>query len=150
MAKVSALSELRSKELMTLRGRVERRIKFKPGPKRIRRIAGVDIVLTPQASKVHVCACLMSFPKMQVIEEAIATDELEAAFDQIEGVYCCEFSISLKTSSLAEYFIDASNNKEIKVGIEIAGLSEVGDITSGHLAKGEEAGGEIVWGGGMA
>ena len=79
MAEANALRELRKKELMTLRERVEARIKLKSAPKRIRRIAGVDLVLTPQAGKVHVCASLLSYPKLNVLEEAIATDELDTA-----------------------------------------------------------------------
>ena len=79
MAEVAALKDLRAKELITLKERVERRVKFKAAPKRIRRIAGIDLVLTPQAAKVHVCVCLMSFPKLTVLEEAIATDEMDDA-----------------------------------------------------------------------
>jgi deoxyinosine 3'endonuclease (endonuclease V) len=79
MADANALRDLRKKELITLRERVETRIKLKPAPKRIRRIAGVDLVLTPGAGKVHVCASLMSYPKLTVLEEAIATDELDTA-----------------------------------------------------------------------
>jgi len=77
MAEPSSLRELRIKELTTLKGRVAKRIKIKPSTKRVRRIAGIDIMLTPQASKVHICACLVSFPKLEVLEEAIATDELD-------------------------------------------------------------------------
>jgi deoxyinosine 3'endonuclease (endonuclease V) len=79
MAEANALRELRKKELMTLRDRVEARIKLKSAPKRVRRIAGVDLVLTPRAGKVHVCASLLSYPKLNVLEEAIATDELDTA-----------------------------------------------------------------------
>jgi deoxyinosine 3'endonuclease (endonuclease V) len=79
MAEVAALRDLRARELTTLKERVERRVKFKPAPKRVRRIAGIDIVVTPEAAKIHVCACLMSFPKLGVLEEAIATDELDDA-----------------------------------------------------------------------
>jgi deoxyinosine 3'endonuclease (endonuclease V) len=79
MAESNALKELRKKELITLKRRVETRIKIKPPPKRIRRVAGVDLVLTPQARKVHVCASLMSYPQLKVLEEAIATDELDTA-----------------------------------------------------------------------
>ena len=79
MAESNALRELRRKELITLKQRVETRIKIKPPPKRIRRVAGVDLVLTPQARKVHVCASLLSYPKLKVLEEAIATDELDTA-----------------------------------------------------------------------
>jgi deoxyinosine 3'endonuclease (endonuclease V) len=77
MQERNILRELRAKELATLRERVAKRIKIKPLAKRVRRIAGVDLVITPQASKVHVCACLMSLPKLEVLEEAIATDEIE-------------------------------------------------------------------------
>jgi ppGpp synthetase/RelA/SpoT-type nucleotidyltranferase len=77
MAEPSSLRELRVKELTTLKERVAKRIRIKPSTKRVRRIAGVDIMLTPQASKVHICACLVSFPKLEVLEEAIATDELD-------------------------------------------------------------------------
>jgi deoxyinosine 3'endonuclease (endonuclease V) len=79
MVKANALTILRMKELVTLRERVERKIKFKKAPKRIRRIAGIEVVLTPQAHKVHVCASLVSVPKLEFIEEAIATDELDDA-----------------------------------------------------------------------
>ena len=79
MAESDALKELRKKELVTLKRRVETRIKIKPPPKRIRRVAGVDLVLTPGARKAHVCASLMSYPKLKVLEEAIATDELDSA-----------------------------------------------------------------------
>ncbi|MGD8628596.1 MAG: hypothetical protein PVH52_05905, partial [bacterium] len=79
MVEPNVLKELRKKELITLRQRVESRIKIKPLPKRIRRIAGVDMVLTPRARKVHVCASLLSYPRLNVLEEAIATDELDTA-----------------------------------------------------------------------
>lgn len=79
MAEVNALRELRKKELVTLRERVETRIKLRPAPKRIRRVAGVDLVLTPGAMKVHVCASLLSYPNLDVLEEAIATDEMDLA-----------------------------------------------------------------------
>jgi deoxyinosine 3'endonuclease (endonuclease V) len=79
MAEVNALRELRKKELLTLKARVESRLRLKPAPRRIRRIAGVDLVLTPQAKKVHVCASLLSYPKLKVLEEAIATDEMDTA-----------------------------------------------------------------------
>jgi deoxyinosine 3'endonuclease (endonuclease V) len=77
MVDAGSLKELRAKELTTLKERVAKRIKIKPLAKRVRRIAGVDAVLTRRASKVHVCACLMSFPKLDVLEEAIATDEMD-------------------------------------------------------------------------
>jgi deoxyinosine 3'endonuclease (endonuclease V) len=34
-------------------------------------------VHTRRAAKVHVCVCLMSLPKLDIIEESIATDELD-------------------------------------------------------------------------
>jgi deoxyribonuclease V len=77
MPDLTSLKELRMRELTTLRERVAKRLKIKPLAKRVRRIAGVDVALTQRASKVHVCACLMSFPKLEVLEEAIATDELD-------------------------------------------------------------------------
>jgi len=79
MAESNTLKELRKKELITLKERVETKIRIKPPPKRIRRVVGVDLVLTPQARKVHVCASLLSYPKLKVLEEAIATDELDTA-----------------------------------------------------------------------
>jgi deoxyinosine 3'endonuclease (endonuclease V) len=86
MAEVKALRDLRNKELLTLKDRVERRIKLKPGPKRVRRVAGVDTVLTPEVGKVHVCASLMSFPKLKILEETIATDEVDKAVRMSLGV----------------------------------------------------------------
>ncbi len=77
MAEFSALKELKRQELRTLRERVERRVRLKPAPKRIKRIAGVDMVFTGEANKIHVCASLLSYPKLQVLEEAIATDEMD-------------------------------------------------------------------------
>jgi deoxyribonuclease V len=85
MAEVKALTDLRKRELLTLKDRVEHRIKIKPAPKRVRRVVGVDIVLTPGAGKVHVCACLMSFPKLRVLEETIATDEMDIAVQMSLG-----------------------------------------------------------------
>jgi deoxyinosine 3'endonuclease (endonuclease V) len=79
MADVRATTELKKQELLTLKGRVGRRVKLKPAPKRVRRIAGLDIMLTPGAARVHVGTCLMSFPKFDVIEEAMATDEMDDA-----------------------------------------------------------------------
>jgi deoxyinosine 3'endonuclease (endonuclease V) len=79
MVEPSALMKLRIKELTTLKERVERKIRLKKAPKRIRRIAGIDIVLTPEAHKVHVCTCLTSVANLQVVEEATATDELDDA-----------------------------------------------------------------------
>ncbi len=77
MVEPSALMKLRIKELTTLKERVEKKIRLKKAPKRIRRIAGIDIVLTPEAHKVHVCTCLTSVANLQVVEEATATDELD-------------------------------------------------------------------------
>ena len=77
MGEPSSLKELRVKELTTLKERVARRVRIKPLAKRVRRVAGIDIMLTPQASKVHVCVCLMSFPKLEELEDAVATDEMD-------------------------------------------------------------------------
>jgi deoxyribonuclease V len=79
MADLSKIKELKRHELRTLKERVEDRVKIKPAPKRIRRIAGVDMVFTRQANKVHVCASLLSYPKLEVLEEAIATDDVDPA-----------------------------------------------------------------------
>lgn len=76
MPKRDIVGELRARELEGLRDRVGKRIKMKNGPKRVRRIAGVDLVLTPSAGRVHICASMLSFPNLKVLEEAIATDEL--------------------------------------------------------------------------
>jgi deoxyribonuclease V len=85
MAEINALKELKKQELLTLRERVERKVKLKPAPKRIKRIAGVDIAFTPEANKIHICASLLSYPKLQVLEEAIATDEVDPAFHKFLG-----------------------------------------------------------------
>jgi deoxyinosine 3'endonuclease (endonuclease V) len=76
MPKRDTVGDLRTKELEKLRERVGGRVKMKNGPKRVRRIAGIDLVLSPRAGRVHVCASMLSFPKLKVLEEAIATDEL--------------------------------------------------------------------------
>lgn len=76
MPKRDLVGDLRAKELEKLRERVGSRIKMKKGPKTVRRVAGIDIVLSPKAGRVHVCASMLSFPKLKVLEEAIATDEL--------------------------------------------------------------------------
>jgi deoxyinosine 3'endonuclease (endonuclease V) len=78
MAEANALKELKRKELLTLRERVEPRVRLKPAPKRIRRIAGIDLAFTEQASKVHICASLVAYPRLEVLEEAIATDDIDA------------------------------------------------------------------------
>jgi deoxyinosine 3'endonuclease (endonuclease V) len=83
MPERGSLVELRLRELATLRERVARRLKLKPLTKRVRRIAGVDVIITRRASKVHVCACLMSCPRLEVIEEVIATDELDLLVETI-------------------------------------------------------------------
>jgi deoxyinosine 3'endonuclease (endonuclease V) len=76
MPKRDVVGELRAKELEKLRERVGSRVKKKNGPKSARRIVGIDLVLSPKAGRVHVCASMLSFPKLKVLEEAIATDEL--------------------------------------------------------------------------
>jgi deoxyribonuclease V len=77
MAEINPLKELKKQELLTLKERVEPRVKLKPAPKRIRRIAGVDVAFTEAACKIHTCAALLSYPKLQVLEEAIATDDID-------------------------------------------------------------------------
>lgn len=76
MPKRDVVAELRTKELKKLRERVAGKVRKKKGPKRVRRIAGIDIALSPKAGRVHVCVSMLSFPKLRVLEEAIATDEL--------------------------------------------------------------------------
>lgn len=76
MSKRDVVGELRARELERLRERVASRVKKKSGPKRVRRIVGIDLVPTPKAGRVHICASMLSFPKLKVLEEAIATDEL--------------------------------------------------------------------------
>ena len=96
MADTGSLRELRARELTTLRERVARRIRLKPLSKRVRRIVGVDVALTPAAPKVHVCACLMSLPKLEVLEEAIATDEFDpAAYKQLGAVVVVPLMLSV-------------------------------------------------------
>jgi deoxyribonuclease V len=76
MAKRDIVGELRAKELEKLRERVAGRVRRKNGPKRVRRVVGIDLVLSPKAGRAHVCASMLSFPRLKVLEEAIATDEL--------------------------------------------------------------------------
>jgi deoxyribonuclease V len=85
MAEVNVLTELKKRELLILRERVQRRIKPKGSPKRIKRIAGVDIVFTEEAGKIHVCASLCSYPRMVVLEEAIATDDIDRSLTEDLG-----------------------------------------------------------------
>ncbi len=76
MPKRDIVGDLRARELKKLRERVGTRVRKKSGPKSVRRIAGIDLVLSPKAGRIHVCASMLSFPKLKVLEEAIATDEL--------------------------------------------------------------------------
>jgi len=76
MPKRDVVGDLRATELEKLRERINSRVKKKKGPKSARRIVGIDLVLSPKAGRVHVCASMLSFPKLKVLEEAIATDEL--------------------------------------------------------------------------
>jgi deoxyinosine 3'endonuclease (endonuclease V) len=77
MPKLDLVGRLRAEELLKLRERVSGRIRKKNGPKRVRRVVGIDLALSPAAGRVHVCASMLSFPKLKVLEEAIATDELD-------------------------------------------------------------------------
>jgi len=96
MADTGSLRELRAKELTTLRERVAKRMRLKPLSKHVRKMVGLDVALTLAAPKVHVCACLMSFPKLEVLEEAIATDELDLrAYRELGGVVMVPLMLSV-------------------------------------------------------
>jgi deoxyinosine 3'endonuclease (endonuclease V) len=96
MAETGSLKELRAQELTTLRERVAKRMRLKPLSKRGRRMVGIDVALTHAAQKVHVCACLMSLPRLEVLEEAIATDEFDpAAYRQLGGVVVVPLMLSV-------------------------------------------------------
>jgi deoxyinosine 3'endonuclease (endonuclease V) len=128
MAESNALKELRTKELLTLKERVETRIKIKPPPKRIRRVVGVDMVLTPQARKVHVCASLMSYPKLKVLEEAIATDELDTAVQTELGTVAF-VPLILSVLKMLKHKCDMIMVKEISVREEIPLAAYIGVIS---------------------
>lgn len=134
MAGVDTLRELRAKELITLKERVRRRVKLKPGSKRIRRITGVDIVLTPRARKVHVCACVMSFPKLRVLEETIATDELDAVLQKQLGVVVF-VPLILSVLKMLKSKTDVVMIREIALKEELPLASYVG-VISGRPAIG--------------
>jgi deoxyinosine 3'endonuclease (endonuclease V) len=96
MANPGMLKDLRARELGILRERVARRVKIKPLAKRTRKIVGLDLALTPRASKMHVCACLMSLPNLVTLEEAIATDELDVrAFKELGLVALVPLTLSV-------------------------------------------------------
>jgi len=96
MAETGSLKELRVKELTTLRERVAKRVRLKPLSKRVRRMVGLDVALTLAVPKVHVCACLMSFPKLEVLEEAIATDELDIGeYRELGGIVMVPLMLSV-------------------------------------------------------
>lgn len=128
MAELSALKELKMQELRTLRDRVERRVKIKPAPKRMKRIAGVDIVFTEEANKIHVCASLLSYPKLQVLEEAIATDDVDTALHEALGnmVYV---PLILSVLKMLKQKCDAIMVKELPLGSELPLAGYVGVIS---------------------
>jgi deoxyribonuclease V len=128
MARVGALIELRAKELITLKERVERRIKLKPGRKRVRRIAGIDIVLTPKAAKVHVCASLMSFPRLEILEEAIATDEMDMSVQRNLGNIIL-VPLILSVLKMLKRKVDVVMIRELSLKEEIPLSSYVGVIS---------------------
>jgi deoxyribonuclease V len=134
MVEPNVLKELRKKELITLRQRVESRIKIKPLPKRIRRIAGVDMVLTPRARKVHVCASLLSYPKLNVLEEAIATDELDTAVQTELGTVAF-VPLILSVLKMLKQKCDVIMVREISVREDIPLAAYVG-VISGSPALG--------------
>jgi deoxyinosine 3'endonuclease (endonuclease V) len=134
MAEPNSLRELRTKELTTLRDRVAKRIKIKPSGKRVRRIAGVDIMLTPQASKVHICACLLSFPKLEVLEEAIATDELDMVLYRQLGPLVF-VPLVLSVLKMLKRKVDVIAVREPMLGEEIPLASYIG-VISGRPAFG--------------
>jgi deoxyribonuclease V len=127
MAEINALRELKKKELLTLRERVERRIKLKPAPRRIKRIAGVDVVFTEEANKIHVCASLVSYPKLQVLEEAIATDEIDVSLHKDLGniVYV---PLILSVLKMLKQKCDAIMIRELPFGTSLPLAGYVGVI----------------------
>ena len=48
----------------------------------------------------------------------------EAAADSKDGIFCYEFSIPLTGTEGSVYYLNPSNQKTIKVGLEIVGMSE--------------------------
>jgi deoxyribonuclease V len=123
----SSLVELRMRELTILRERVAKRLKIKPLAKRVRRIAGVDVMLTPRASKVHVCACLMSYPKLEVLEEAIATDEINLrVYKDLGSVVLVPLILSVL--KMLKRNIDAVVVREISLGEAIPLSTYIGVI----------------------
>jgi len=128
MAEPSSLRELRKQELTILGERVAKRIRIKPLTKRVRRIVGVDVMFTPKASKVHVCACLVSFPKLEVLEEAIATDEMEfSVFKNLGNVSLVPLVLSVL--KMLKRNIDIIVVRELALGEEITLGSYIGVIS---------------------
>lgn len=134
MADAGSLRELRARELTVLKERVAKRTKIKPLAKRVRRIAGLDIMLTPRASKMHVCACLMSFPKLDILEEAIATDEMDMrAFKELGLVALVPLALSVL--KMLKHNCDVVAVREPSLGEAIPLASYVG-VISGKPAFG--------------
>lgn len=134
MANAGSLKELRAKELTTLKERVARRVKIRPLAKRVRGIAGLDIALTRRASKVHVCACLMSYPDLAILEEAIATDEMDMrAFKELGVVALVPLALSVL--KMLKRNLDVVVVREPTLGEAIPLASYVG-VISGKPALG--------------
>jgi deoxyinosine 3'endonuclease (endonuclease V) len=127
MADAGAIRELKKQELLTLRERVRPRVRLRPAPKRIRRIVGIDIELTPEAARIHVGACLMSFPKFEVLEEAIATDELDdALYEELGNVVFVPLTLSLL--KMLKHKLDLIILRELTVKEDLPLASMIGVI----------------------
>ena len=124
----SLLKELRTKELTILRERVTKRIKIRPLAKSVRRMVGVDVMVTAQASKVHVCASLMSVPKMEILEEAIATDELDMLLYRDLGNLVF-VPLILSVLKMLKRKIDVIAVREPSVGADLPLASYIGVIS---------------------
>jgi deoxyinosine 3'endonuclease (endonuclease V) len=128
MTITKALRELKAKELLTLSERVEGRIKIKPGPRRVRKVVGVDIALTRETPKVHICAAMMSMSKMEVIEEAIATDEVdEVLYNQLGVVVFVPLVLSVLKMLKRKFDVVMLREPSLKGGLSLA--SYVGVIS---------------------
>jgi deoxyinosine 3'endonuclease (endonuclease V) len=134
MTSKSQLKELRVKELTILRERVTKRIKLRPLAKSVRRMVGVDVVITARASKVHVCASLMSVPKMEILEEAIATDELDMPFFHDLGNLVL-VPLILSVLKMLKRKTDVIVIRELSVGADLPLASYIG-VISGRPAFG--------------
>lgn len=128
MTDAGTLKELRARELTVLKEHVASRVRIKPLTKRVRRIAGLDIVLTPRASKIHVCACLMSFPNLDILEEAIATDEMDMRVLKELGIVAV-VPLALSVLKMLKRNFDVVAVRELSLGEAIPLASYVGVIS---------------------